>query len=546
MAEAPTIVVVGSEGAAPPVWLEGLGNLREVASTRATEGEVLAGTLDLSRLVLAVLDGAALRPREIREAILKAAPLAVVVSTAGSPAEPTVPTVDEASLRLLLAVARSAGVRSAAADVALAALGAGYVVLEGDRSLAWGGTSGIGLARSGAPVDALDDDVFEEPAAPPRRFRVAGEGGERVIERKLAPLGDKHDNSVIVHADVTSRAGLEARLLAGGRAEATSQLARGVVHDLNNAFCVIASFTDLLQESFEGDDPRLEDVREISRAGAKATALTGKLVGFSRGGPARTENVNLADAARRAEPLFRRVLGEGAELALALTSTEATAHCDPLELEAVLTGLAGQAGRRLDGVDGVVTVGVSEDPPWVVVQVSATATADGADLTPLPTSSAETDAAAAFAAKYGGRFEGGTIRMPKAPKRAPAQRIPRAKITDRGPETVLVLEDEASVRLAVKRVLSSLGYEVLEARRGEDARALVDSCDLVIADLVLPGEGGLEALRAFHARRPALPALVLTGYAGETASSVGGYPLIHKPFDAAELARRVRQALDGG
>ena len=545
MAEAPTIVLIGaSEGS--PRWLEALGDLQKEATAWATERDLLAGGLELRRLVLAVLDDTVEDAREVREAVLRAAPLAVVVSSAAQSPDGSVPSVDEGSLRLLVALAKAATVHAIAADAALGAVGTGYVLLEGERPLASGGAPAVGLARSGAPVGALDDDVFEDASTPARRLRLAGADGERVIDRRLAPFPGTNDKHVIVHADVTGRADLEARFLAGGRAQAASQLARGVVHDLNNAFCVISSFTDLLQESFDGDDMRLEDVREISRAGNKAAALTSKLVGFTRGGPARTENVNLADSARRAEPLFRRILGEQTELALELVSPDATAHCDPLELESVLVGLVARAGRRLGDQEGVVTVTVTEMPPSVGVQVSATATAEVADLAPPSCGSVEVDAAAAFAGKYGGSFADEVLRLPKAVRRAPAQRIPRAKTTDRGPETVLVLEDEASVRLAVKRVLTSFGYRVLEARRGEDARALVAGCDVVIADLVLPGERGLDVLRAFRAERPHLPAIVLTGYVEETASSIEGFTVIHKPFDAPELARRVRQALDGG
>jgi CheY-like chemotaxis protein len=113
-----------------------------------------------------------------------------------------------------------------------------------------------------------------------------------------------------------------------------------------------------------------------------------------------------------------------------------------------------------------------------------------------------------------------------------------------GSETVLIVEDEQAVRLALARALGSLGYAVHEARLGADARVIAREhhIDLVITDVVLPDGDGLDLL-AELAQRPTR-ALVVTGYADRELHRLDpSVPLLRKPFSMNELARKVRAAL---
>jgi len=120
-------------------------------------------------------------------------------------------------------------------------------------------------------------------------------------------------------------------------------------------------------------------------------------------------------------------------------------------------------------------------------------------------------------------------------------------------ETVLLVEDEMAVRRTARRVLERHGYRVLEARHGADALLVWDECDgavdVVLTDLRMPELGGGELLRHLRARRPTLPAVLMSGYVQEPAvgEATAGPPVrtLDKPFTPAQLLDAVRGALEG-
>jgi two-component system, cell cycle sensor histidine kinase and response regulator CckA len=119
-------------------------------------------------------------------------------------------------------------------------------------------------------------------------------------------------------------------------------------------------------------------------------------------------------------------------------------------------------------------------------------------------------------------------------------------------ETVLLVEDEAPVRMLAKRILERAGYQVLEAANGGDAEKLfalhVEQVDLVVTDVVMPGCGGPELFGRLQVRAPALRVLYMSGYTEQSAAHKAGIdrglPFVQKPFTAAEFLRHVREALD--
>jgi len=119
-------------------------------------------------------------------------------------------------------------------------------------------------------------------------------------------------------------------------------------------------------------------------------------------------------------------------------------------------------------------------------------------------------------------------------------------------ETVLLVEDEAGVRRFSKRILENAGYRVLEAVNGDAAEKLftqhATTIDLVVTDVIMPGCGGPELLSRLQVQAPALKALYMSGYTEKSAAHKAGIdrglPFVQKPFTAAELMRRVREALD--
>jgi hypothetical protein len=492
----------------------------------------------------------------VRAKLAQAAPLAAVMGLCTDRSTPDatrfdeagVPVADVSALRAVASLLEATGRREAAHHAALELVGASFTLLDpdGHTLVASRGGAALGLGVDGRPVDIVDEDMPEAADTPPRRLRVVAGEGSRPVQRRTAARPD--GAKLIVHTDVSAQDTLERKLLAVGRSETASELARGVLHDLNNAFCVITSFTDLLLEEGEHNDALRKDLGEIARAGSKAASLTSKLVLFSKGGPVRTDVVDLCDFLRKSEALFRRIVGEQLELAVELKAVRASAVCDPGELELVVAGLVRHA-KDAAGPGGLVTVTVTEPPEAAIVAVAAS-TAAGLEAAVLPDGPvAETEAAEGFAQRFGGRFVrvggGAALHLPPAPHRRAAQPVPRARATDRGPETVLIVEDDASVRAAMSRVLGSIGYRVLEAARPADAEPLAPEADIVLADLVLPGGRGTELVTSLRRARPELPALIVTGYGAEAEAESPSIGVVRKPFSAADLARRVRQAIDG-
>ncbi len=501
-------------------------------------------------------------PEPLRARLLAEHPHAVVIAwtedlasdRARALSRAGVAVADASGIAAVLSLLGGAHARTEAALAAVALTGAAFAAVDGAGrpQLRSENAEALGLGPAGEALEVTEEHVTGDPSSPaaspaaprPLRLRVGlDDEHERVVERRTAALGEA--GTITVHRDVTDLDVAERLVLEHGRAEAAAVLARGVVHDLNNAFCVISSFADLLLDATEEDDPRHEDILEIARAGARASALTGRLVAFSRATPTRSESVNLSDLLRRADPLLKRALGEEVELAVGFPATDATALCDPTALEQVLVGLVGRFKREA-GRGGVISVTLGDEEDWVRIDISALPGEQGPDVA-RGKEDAGLASAAIFASRYGGKLDVGpssaSLSLPAAERRAPAQRVPTAKVTRKGREVVLVVEDETSVRTAISRLLSSLGYEILEARRGEDARHLSARCDIVLADMVLPGQSGLELVRALRKDRPELPALLITGYAPDEATL--GVAVVHKPFTAVDLARRVRRALDG-
>lgn len=348
---------------------------------------------------------------------------------------------------------------------------------------------------------------------------------------------------------------LESSLLTAARDRTMQELSRGVVHDLNNVFCVVQSFTELLLESTSPKDPARGDIEEISKASQRAVVLIDRLVGFSRASGNRPEPFNVGDHQRRVEPLIRRLLGERYELANVIDTDDLSVTFDPLFFDQLLLDLV---GRLRDNVPrGLLTIDAAPKNGHVHVRIGIEPH-KGSGVIPATTEHIPT--ALADDALYRNlrdvvQVRGGSLRIAPSPELAFVLALPAAatqSVTVVAPrasegERVLIIEDEQSVRLALSRTLRALGYITLEARLGRDARELVKSeqVNLVITDVVLPDGDGLELLVELRKTQPAAKGLVVTGYADREVTRLGeDVPLLRKPFSTIDLARKVRRALD--
>jgi PAS domain S-box-containing protein len=400
--------------------------------------------------------------------------------------------------------------------------------------------------------------------------------------------------------DLTERARAEDALrrtqeqfLQAQKMEAVGRLAGGVAHDFNNLLTVILSCAQSLRESLPAGDPRRGEAEDITRAGRGAADLTRQLLAFSRRQPIAPKVLRLGDLVAGTEKMLRRLIGEDIALALAGAAAPWRVRVDPGQMEQVLLNLAVNARdampsggrlaievsrRQLAGslVDGGATV-----PPgrWVVLEVADTGTGMDEDVRRhafepfFSTKPQGQGTGLGLATVYGivRRVSGhialdsapgsGTtfrIYLPEADEEATPARVtppPLRAVPAGSPDaTILVVEDDGSLRAILARALSGAGYRVLVAASGQEAIDLaashLDPIDLLLTDVVMPGMNGRQLAERLSAMHPSTPVLYLSGYTDDILGPQGvlapGVELIHKPFTTAELlevvARRIGSA----
>ena len=416
----------------------------------------------------------------------------------------------------------------------------------------------------------------------------SGPGGEvRTIDLTIGPqLPDR----VLVHAvDTTERMALESQLRQAQKMEAVGRLAGGVAHDFNNLLTVIGAHSDFLLESLDSDDQRREDAEAIHKAGIRAAGLTRQLLAFSRKQILKPTPVALNAIITETRSMLGRVLGEDIEIVTELAPDLGTVIADATQIDQVLVNLAVNArdampsGGRLTlrTRNSVITdqmARVRRDLPagsYALLEVQ-----DNGSGMPAPTLArlfepffttkapgkgtglglatvygiVKQSAGYIFADSVLGEGTVFCIYLPAvAPDEEPEQTKPAGAAAVRGVETVLIVEDETAVREITKRVLTRLGYNILEAANGSDALAVSAAyptvIHIVVTDAVMPGIGGGEVVRLLREQRPGLRALLMSGYTDDEVVRRGiisaEVPFIQKPFALTDFARAVREALDG-
>ncbi len=392
--------------------------------------------------------------------------------------------------------------------------------------------------------------------------------------------------------DITERKRSEARLQEVLRLEAIGRLAGGIAHDLNNMLVAILGFSDLLAGSFQPEDPRREDVEQITLAASRSATLTRQLLAFARREIIQPRRIDVNRVVQRAERLLRPVLGESIELVFQLSPDVGAIFADPGQVEQVLMNLVLNARDAMPQGGRVViettrlTVGgalsgqevESEAAPGQYVMLAVSDTGHGMDPATLQriwepfftTKPSGRGTGLGLSAVYGAvKQSGGFVWAESAPGQGtvisvywPEDQLKAEQLLDsgglpgaeRGTETVLVVEDEPLVRSLTVRTLGRLGYGCFVAERAEHALRMVRDGevrpDLVITDVVLPGRSGGWLAEQLLLEIPGLPMLFMSGFTDEEVMRRGllaaGRPFLQKPFAPAELAREVRRVLDLG
>jgi two-component system cell cycle sensor histidine kinase/response regulator CckA len=390
--------------------------------------------------------------------------------------------------------------------------------------------------------------------------------------------------------DVSEQKALEEQLRQAQKMEAVGQLAGGVAHDFNNLLTAIIGNAELVLRTIQPEDPRRLDVLEISRAARRAATLTRQLLAFSRKQVLQPRIVDLNAVVSELTTMLRRIIGEQVTLSLQLDPALGRVLADPGQLEQVITNLAVNARDAMPS-GGTLTIRTanvetaevalqsSDSTPLIGPLVALSVSDDGMGMDErtqarlfepfFTTKGLGRGTGLGLATVYGiVRQSGGHIRvstrlhhgstftvyLPQVEGTAEAA-ADSAEWTEQpqGTGTILVVEDEPTVRRLACRVLRANGYHVIEA--GDPATALriageqAQPMDLLVTDIVMPGMTGPALAERLLAGWPLLKVLYITGYAEEAIQRQGLLPaggaLLEKPFTAQQLADQVRQVLAG-
>lgn len=459
-----------------------------------------------------------------------------------------------------------------------------------------------GASFIGRPIEeVIRSDAAARKALSVHRAALAGEARSydgrlhgRAYEAHVEPLRDARGEIIGVTGlavDVTERASLEQKLREAQRMEAIGRLAGGVAHDFNNILTVIDGYLDLAIGELDQDHPTRPDLEAVREASARAGAVTGQLLAFSRRQVLRPQVLELNGVVRDMQTMLRRLIGEDLELRVQLDPAARPVEVDPGQIQQVVLNLVVNARDALpDG--GVITITTGTERiddaaaaqyPYAVETGSYTRLAvhdTGGGIPPealqqvfepfFTTKEKGKGTGLGLATVYGivkqsGGYiwadsdEAGTTFRVYLPAVAPDARQPeRAAGTAReqpedGGETILIAEDEDAVRSLSRRILERRGYTVLVARDGEEALGIcadhAGGIDLLLTDVVMPRMSGRELAERVAALEPDMRVLFMSGYTEDEMLRRGivrrDVAFLQKPFRSDQLSARVREVLDG-
>jgi signal transduction histidine kinase len=433
-----------------------------------------------------------------------------------------------------------------------------------------------------------------------RELRAAHADMERRVAERTAELQRSNEE---LKREMAERQKTEAALLTTEemfrhlqKVEALGQLAGGVAHDFNNILFVILGHCELLEAKAKPGDPLLADVGSIRSAGQRAAELTRQLLAFGRRQVLKPQALDLNVVVSDMATMLRRLIGEHIELVANLSATPVATKADRVQIEQVIMNLVVNARDAMPkgGTLTVETANVVLDEaqmrsyigaragPHVRLAISDTGCGISTEAQAhlfepfYTTKEPGKGTGLGLAMVYGiVKQSGGSIwarsalgkgtrfdvylpcaEEPVAPKRADSGTMPVA-----GPVTVLLVEDEESVRDLARRFLEDAGFTVLEARGGNEAlevhKRYRDVIHVLLTDVVMPKMSGQDLADELTRTRPNLRVLYMSGYArtsldGKTAKvSQPAFSLdpatafLQKPFTKKKLVNAIREVLAG-
>jgi PAS domain S-box-containing protein len=388
--------------------------------------------------------------------------------------------------------------------------------------------------------------------------------------------------------DITGRKQLEDQLRLVQKMEAVGQLAGGIAHDFNNLLGVIMGYGELLLEKLDDNSPLRNNAEQINQASRSAASLVGQLLAFSRQQVLQPVVLNLNRVVTNVEKMLGSVIGENIALTTTLDPTLGRIKADQGQMEQIIVNLVVNARDAMPH-GGELTIktanvgaedtrscpyaGASEGPG---VMLTVADTGIGMDqetqshiFEPFFTTKGRGKGTGlGLASVYGAvKQSGGSIWVHSELGQGTAFNVLLPCVEEpeqetrsvhspesswEGSETVLLVEDDASLRELILNQLAKHGYSVLEASNGLQALSLArrfrGAIHLVLSDVVMPGMSGPQMVGELISIQPSMRVLYMSGYTEFPASDNQlrghGKSLLPKPFSQKDLLRKVREAIE--
>jgi two-component system, cell cycle sensor histidine kinase and response regulator CckA len=411
-----------------------------------------------------------------------------------------------------------------------------------------------------------------------------------IVTKKTLYVNEKNEKYIVgIIRDVTEQRRLEEQLRQAVKMEAIGTLAGGVAHDFNNLMTAVIGYSDLALQRADKPDLLIKDIEQIRKAGQRAALLTNQLLAFSRKQVVRPKLLDINEIVIETGKILRRLIGEDIDLVSVQTANLARVMVDPGLIGQVIMNLAINArdampqGGKLTIETANVYLGDDyarqhfdvEPGRYILLAVSDTGYGmDEATLSHIfepffTTKSQGKGTGLGLAVVYGiVKQSGGHIWVYSEPGRGATFKVylpiaeqdakPLDAVTDvypslqGGAETILLVEDDDTVRDLTGEILRGYGYTVLEANDGNEALKMCSGHEgtvhILVTDVVMPGINGRELAQKMESLRPAMKVLYISGYTDNAIVHHGvldaGTAFLQKPFTPEALARKVREVID--